>query len=290
MCVDAGTAGEATFDAFVRYVVDRVVTRVTAYINISSIGLLGTGLSEFAELEPVTDCTRLEDTVDKYRNIIKAIKIRASGSIVGKYGILPLKVARNCARKLGLPLFVHIGEAPPEMNEVIDLLEAGDMVTHCFHGKDGGWTRKPVLVDAMKAAVDRGVLLDLGHGAASFSFAVARQALSRGILPYSISTDLHARSETLVVSLALTMSKMLALGMSLEEVVERVTVSPARWLHETEIGSIRPGAMANLTIFTIEDGKFTFSDSLRESNPGTRLITPIATVRGSEVKQCSPAG
>src|SRR6185437_13411211 len=96
-------------------------------------------------------------------------------------GLLPLQLGRLVARTAGLPLLVHIGEAPPLIEDVLDLLDAGDVITHCFHGKVGGpWQPDGRPVPALARALDRGVLLDVGHGAASFSFAVAERAIAAG--------------------------------------------------------------------------------------------------------------
>ena len=129
-----------------------------------------------------------------------------------------------------MPLMVHVGEPPPLFDEVLDILGPGDIVTHCFNGKAGGQHRRgrgPVRL--AERCAGEGIRLDVGHGGASFSFKVAEVAIRRGLLPFSISTDLHARSlDSPVWDMGTTMSKLLAVGMPFEAVIEAVTRAPMR--------------------------------------------------------------
>src|SRR3546814_10766434 len=123
---------------------------------------------------------------------------------------------------------VHFGEPPPLLDEVLEILTPGDVVTHCFNGKAGGNILEDEdLFRRAERLAGEGVRLDVGHGAASFSFKVAAAAIRRGLLPFSISTDLHRRNvDGPVWDMATTMSKLLSLGMPFEAVIEAATVAP----------------------------------------------------------------
>ena len=129
---------------------------------------------------------------------------------------------------LKLPLMVHVGEPPPLYDEILEVLDPGDVVTHCFNGKAGGSIIEDAHLFALaERCASEGIRLDVGHGGASFSFKVAEVAIARGLLPFSISTDLHNRSlDSPVWDMGTTMSKLLAVGMPFEKVIEASTLAP----------------------------------------------------------------
>ena len=161
-------------------------------------------------------------------DVVCGIKVRASGVITGSWGIGPVKIAKRVAEILNMPLMVHIGEPLPLIDEVFDILDPGDIITHCFNGKRAGSiTEPPALFAQAKRLAEAGVLMDIGHGQASFCFETARRAIGDGLVPYSISTDLHKRNiEGPVYDLATTMTKLLAVGLPFEEVLAGVTERP----------------------------------------------------------------
>ena len=137
------------------------------------------------------------------------------------------------------------------------------------------------LIEAARTAADRGVLFDVGHGRGSFAFAVARRALAEDLPPGTISSDLHVYSVGgPVFDLLSTMSKFLALGLSLPEVVERTTAAPARALGMfPELGSLQTGAAADVTLLRLEPGRFTFTDSLGETVVADQRLALAGVVR-----------
>lgn len=236
LLVDAGSAGVETLPAFARYVAAPARTRVMAFLNVSAIGLVT--MQEYHDMRQV----RAEDAAAAVRahpDLLLGIKARSSAMVVESRGIAPLREAIRAAGMAGCPVMVHMGEAPPTNEENLALLRPGDIITHCFHGKQPpAWQGAPLWhVDgtptpALADALARGVLLDVGHGEASFSAAVAAPVIARGGVDFTISTDLHGRSlADPVHSLAITMSKFLALGMPLEMVIHAVTALPARRFH-----------------------------------------------------------
>ena len=138
---------------------------------------------------------------------------------------------------------VHVGEPPPLYDEILEVLDPGDVVTHCFNGKAGGSIIEDEDLFALaERCAGEGIRLDVGHGGASFSFKVAEVAIARGLMPFSISTDLHNRSlDSPVWDMGTTMSKLLAVGMPFEKVVEASTLAPMSVIGLPTRGPARAG-------------------------------------------------
>jgi dihydroorotase len=288
LVVDAGSAGATTFPGFRDYVVSRSRTAVRALLNISAMGLIVVkNATELPDLRWVHLDETIE-TVRRHPDLIRGIKVRASGLTTGHLGLEPLKLALQAAEAVNLPVMVHVGETPPELPEVLDLLRPGDMITHCFHGKPGGiFGYDGELIPALLRAMDRGVWLDIGHGAASYSMAVTRKALALGIRPHTISTDLHVRSvHSPVHDLATTMTKLLAAGLTLPEVVAAVTERPARWLQEEAYRTVAPGAPARLTLFRLMDAQLEIRDAAGATETVTAWIKPVAAITPEGAVTC----
>jgi dihydroorotase len=199
---------------------------------------------------------------------------------------MPVELARQAARLSGTGLMVHIGNAPPVIEDVLALLGEGDIVTHCWHGKYGGLLgrdRKPL--PETWAAVERGVKFDVGHGSASFSFETARYALDAGLPLHAISTDLHGGNvKGPVHDMATTMTKLLHLGLSLPEVIRLSTQSPAALLRrDQELGSLACGREADITLFRVIDGNFEVTDSERRTERAGRHLQVDYTIRAGQV-------
>ncbi|NUR90420.1 MAG: amidohydrolase/deacetylase family metallohydrolase [Nonomuraea sp.] len=282
---DAGSAGQATIDGLARYVVPAAETRVLAWINIGSHGLVH--LKETADPEFV-DVDATLAAVERHRGLVRGVKVRSSGAVVGAMGLQPLRLGRLVARQAGLPLLVHVGEAPPLIEDVLDLLGPGDVVTHCFHAKTGHpWLPDGRPGPALAAALERGVLLDVGHGAASFGWDVAERAVAAGFPPHTISTDLHVRNVGgPVFSLAATITKLLACGMPLPGAITAVTDAPRRVLRLEEPWLAADGFVRHATIFRIADEPRTYRDSRGVERQVARQVVPVATIRDGVLRPC----
>ncbi|MCB0123414.1 MAG: amidohydrolase/deacetylase family metallohydrolase, partial [Caldilineaceae bacterium] len=284
--VDAGSAGADDWATFRSNVMEQATTRVLAFLNISTGRPEGPRHGEWRNFSQGRTIRLAEE--EAAAGYCLGIKVLASQTHCGNMGITPVKLARQAARLSGTGLMVHIGNAPPLIDEVLDLLEAGDIVTHCWHGKYGGLLgrdKKPL--PATKAAVERGVKFDMGHGSASFAFDTARHALDAGLPLHAISTDLHRGcSNGPVFDQGTTMAKCLHLGFSLPEVIRLSTTSPAALMGRSgTLGSLAVGGAADLTVFRIVEGEFTFTDSERQTEQATRQLQVLYTVRdGSVVK------
>jgi dihydroorotase len=289
LVVDCGSAGEANFAGLREFVIERASFPILAYLNVSSIGLVAANRVSELIAAAVLDPPRAAACVEANRDLIRGIKVRASSQVVGEWGMAPVRVAKQLARAVHLPLVVHIGEAPPTFGEILDVLEPGDVVTHCFTGRiTTSIARHEAYFQRLRAMTAAGLVIDVGHGQGSLHYATARAAVARGLLPTVISTDLHIGNHWGPVwDLATTMSKMMMVGMTLEDVVERVTARPARFLRLEGWGGIAPGTPARFTVFDVSEGAEALPDAHGTLETVTRFFEPRYTVLGAVL---TPAG
>ncbi|CAI1838530.1 amidohydrolase/deacetylase family metallohydrolase [Serratia quinivorans] len=281
--VDAGSTGTDDVDTFYA-LTRRAKTNVFAFLNISRIGLLRQ--NELADLTDI-DKQKVSQAIDKHAGFVIGIKARMSSSVVGQNGTRPLVLAKEIQQENNLlPLMVHIGNNPPDLDEIADLLTRGDIITHCYNGKPNRiLTPAGTLRESIQRALQRGVLLDVGHGTASFSFEVARQAIALGILPHTISSDIYCRNRMAgpVHSLATVMSKFFGIGLSLPQVIACVTENAASALRLVNKGRLEVGCDADFTLFDLRQGPQVFADSEGQSAAGQQLLVPLAAVVAGEI-------
>ncbi|EFM20077.1 MULTISPECIES: amidohydrolase/deacetylase family metallohydrolase [unclassified Pantoea] len=276
--VDAGSTGAEHIDDF--YQLTRAAqTQVYALINIARTGIVTQ--NELADMTQI-DGEAVKQAVARLPDFIVGLKARISSSVVGQNGVQPLIKAKAIQQASGgLPLMVHIGNNPPNLDQIADLLTTGDIITHCFNGKPNRiLTPQGELKAAVKHAIARGVKLDVGHGSASFSFEVARVAIAQGILPDTISSDIYCRNRLAgpVHSLAHVMSKFFSVGMTLPQVIDCVTVNAAAGLRLLRKGQLKVGYDADLTVFSIKEETRPFIDSEGEEVAGEKHLVPLAAV------------
>jgi dihydroorotase len=282
--VDAGSAGEGNFTGLREFIIEPARENVYAFLNLGSIGLVACNrVTELQDMRSI-DIDRTIATIKANRDVIVGIKVRASAVISGGWDLVPLKLAKKLSRILDLPVMVHVGEPPPLYDDVLGLLTEGDIVTHCFNGKQGGSIiEDDDLYKLAEDAAARGVILDIGHGGASFSFAVGEAALARGLKPNTISTDLHNRSlDGAVWDLATTMSKLLSVGMQFEDVIEAVTAAPRRAIRKPAENFLAKGKPAEFTLFDLVDGDLKVRDSLSAVSTLKQLFEPRHAILGAE--------
>jgi dihydroorotase len=286
--LDAGTAGSYGFPGFRRYVVERCEARVFALLNVSAIGLTA-ATYEMANLD-YCDLNLARQIVEANRDVILGLKARIDALTTRGVGLEPLRLARKLADQVGLPLMVHVGKAPPELEDIFTLLRPGDILTHCCTGQTNRiLTPTGQLHEYVRRAWDAGLILDVAHGTGSFSYEVAEPMLAAGLLPDVISTDIHQLSvQGPMFDLPTTLSKFLNLGMSLADVIERVTARPARAVRRPELARLRPGAPADVALFALEEGAFTFHDVFMASRPGRVRLVNRATIRGGTLMARRP--
>ncbi len=289
--VDAGSAGGYTYPSLKRYVIDRCRTRLYAFLNLAYLGMIGDEVGELEDLRFINDT--LTQRVSRSPGIV-GIKLRLDR--VGKLSAQDLlRRGVACAEAVGKPLMVHIGSAERmhnSLSELLPLFRPGDIVTHTYHGHDGGiCDPQQKIRPSVREARQRGVLFDVGHGAGSFSFDVARNALAQGFAPDIISSDIHAYSlGKPAVDLVTTMTKFWHLGMSLEEILARVTQVPASLLGAADaIGSIAPGFDGDLTLLQMRNEPHRLEDCHGQLRTAERYLATAATIRGGTLIGQAPA-
>ncbi|MCY4528098.1 MAG: amidohydrolase/deacetylase family metallohydrolase [Chloroflexi bacterium] len=284
--VDAGSAGALTFPAFRRYVIDRAQTRIYAMLNISAMGMvLG-----YAGLED-TRWANVEEAVRvgrEHRDIVLGVKARIPPLPTQSYrGVL--RRAIEAAEGMDGIFMLHLGGTSIPVAERLNVLRPGDVLTHSFRHSPGGNgildSEGKVLEEAWTAK-ERGGVFDVGHGKASFSFETMEHAMAQGFFPDTISSDLHIGNvDRTVYDLLTTLSKFLQLGMTLDEVIRLGTEAPSRVIGKSEeLGTLRPGAVGDVTISKLEEGRFELSDSGgRRIVEATHRLTHVQTIKGGRV-------
>jgi dihydroorotase len=292
--VDAGSAGAHTFPGFRRLVINTAETRVYALLNISVVGQ--STLSEDNEWGELLDLRYANPklaikTIERNRDVILGMKVRLTRNIAGDHDIAALRLAREAAEAVNLPLMAHIGDTASPLQAILKELRTGDVITHSFHGRAGGiLDPQGRVLPEVRKAVENGVRLDVGHGRGSFSWRVMEAAMKQGILPGTISSDVHQFNVAgPVFDLATTLSKFLHLGMSLEQVIERATINPAKtFKFPHSPGTLRVGAEADVAVFQMQEGDFEMMESYAytgtpEKRIARRKLVPVATVKAGKL-------
>ncbi|MBM3728035.1 MAG: amidohydrolase/deacetylase family metallohydrolase [Acidobacteria bacterium] len=289
--VDAGSAGAHTFPGLRRMVINTAATRLYALLNISVVGQ-----STLSDDNPWGELLDLRyanpklaiRTIEQNRDVILGVKIRLTRNIAGDHDLEALKLAREASDAVGLPLMVHIGGQYSPLPRILAMLKRGDVITHSFRGGEGGiLDAQGRIIPDVRRAVEQGVHLDVGHGAGSFSWRTAETAVKQELLPGTISSDVHQFNVAgPVFDLATILSKFLHLGLTLEQVIERATASPARVFgFPSGLGTLAEGAEADIAILKMEEGDFEFLDSEqpRQLRIAHRKLVPVATLKGGQL-------
>ncbi len=279
--LDVGSAGGYSFPGFREYIAERSKARIFALLNLSSIGLIAPSW-ELANPD-YWDVDLAAEVVERNRDVVLGIKARIDAKTTRGVGIAPLKRARELADRVGLPLMTHIGSSPPLIDDVLEQLRPGDILTHCFTGADmrlvgeDGHT-----LPELRRLHDAGVILDVGHGTGSFSYGVAEAMIADGLKPDVISSDIHQMAvQGPAFDLPTTMSKFLILGMDIEEVVACATVNAAKAIGLNELGTLKAGSVADVAMFRIDEGDYWFYDAqMGERRGGSLLVNTMTMIDG----------
>ena len=286
--VDAGTAGPGNFTGFRAHVIEVSAPRILAFLNISFAGIYAFSkevmvgeCGDFRLLHPEV-CLQV---AEENRDLIVGIKVRVGMAASDGRGVAPLDVALEVADELGLPVMCHLDNPPPSRMEVVSRLRPGDVMTHCFRPWPGApaRARDGFVREEIVAARERGVLFDIGHGAGSFGFVTAEAMLAAGFQPDCISSDIHVMSiDGPVYNQLVTLSKFLALGMPLADVIEASTAGPAKAIGRPELGTLALGTPADVTIMRVVDGHFEFEDCQGLIRHGSRSLALHGMVLGGQ--------
>ncbi len=285
--VDTGTAGARNFLHFKRTVIDLAKTRIFAYINIVDLGMTGPFEQDINTMDPELAAS----TVLAYPDVCVGIKTAHYWTREPFDELHPPWAAVDRAVEAGnicqKPVMVDFWPRPPERSYeelILQKMRPGDIHTHMYAQQffildDQG---KPL--PFVHEARARGVIFDVGHGAGSFWFRNAIPAMQNGFGPDSISTDLHTHNvHGVVVDMQTTMSKILNIGMPLPEVIMRSTVTPAREIGHPELGHLSVGAEADVAVFKLLEGDFTFVDCGKAKMHGHQKLECQMTLRAGEI-------
>jgi len=291
--VDGGSAGQAIFGGFPRYVIPKAHTTIFCFLHLGSQGL--SIMPELRDRNEI-DLDATAATIAAHRDIIKGVKLRLVGNIIASDGVKMVAMAKETAKKFGLPIMIHIGDArkqvsPTLTREFLPLMEKGDILSHVYTAMPGSTLRPDgTVLPELREAGKRGVVLDIAHGRFNFSFEVARRSLAQGIRPTTISTDVNAQSVYgPVFGMSVMMTKMMTLGLELRQIIEMSTINPARAIgEENRIGSLKPGMAADVSILDLLSGKWQLTDSQKEIIEVNNLLTPSLTVKAGKLISAAP--
>jgi dihydroorotase len=290
--VDAGSAGAGNYDGFRDYVMRQSPYRIFAFLNVSFPGIFGfdkdvsIGEATLRAMLPVHRCVQ---KIEANRDRIVGVKVRIGGIVTGDLGLGALELALEAATAVDLPLMAHIGTAPPSYSTVVDMLRPGDILTHCYRpdpnsaiGEDGK------VLQAVRAARERGVLFDIAHGMGAFGYETAEAALKDGFKPDLISSDVHVIAvEGPGYDLLHIMSKLLNCGLSLHEVIDMSSNRPALAIQRPDLGHLGVGAPADITVLNEHDSSYVFEDVVGTRRQGARILQPVAVYLGGQEMEVS---
>jgi dihydroorotase len=286
--VDAGSSGAGNFLGFRLHVIERSQCRILPFLHIcyTGLGCFGyiPGVGELQDLR-LADVGKAIEVAKEHQDLIVGIKVRLDRFATGSNGVAALWLAREAADAIGKPLMVHTAYPPPTRSEILPALRSGDIVTHIFRGEPGSiLTREGKIRPEVYTLQERQIYTDLGHGVGSFTFETARQALSQGYRPDVLSTDIHQLNiNGPVYDLPTTLSKFLNLGLTLEEAITMTTLNPARAIgYEGKLGTLKPGAIADIAVFEFQEGSFEFRDVDHKTMKGTKKLVSTLTICGGK--------
>jgi dihydroorotase len=293
---DAGSAGSSNF-AGLRHVLDSEVrTRVRALVNLSALGITGTSRGGELQHMPYADPEGCARTINENPDLAFGVKLRFGPNLVWEYSAEPVKMARRTAEMAGpnVPMMMHITDSPIPLPDLIAEMKPGDIVTHCYHGRANGimGQEKQFLLKEVVEAQRAGIIFDCAHGRNHFNFRMIEKALDQGFLPDTISTDLTTTSATKgpVWDMPTTMTKLLHFGLSLDEIIRRSTANPAKIMgYEGTVGTLKPGANADLALWELRDGNFDLIDSDGDKIVAKRRLLAQMTIKDGRVWYERPA-
>ncbi len=283
--VDAGSSGPVNFPGFVKFIHEQSRARMLAFVALAQHGVL----TEPGELEDLrfADPDGAAARVKQSADVAVGIKVRLHKKSVGDHGREALRLALTAGEACRAPVMVHIGNTGISLEEIVETLRPGDVVTHCYT------PQQPAIIDergrlreAVRKARERGVLFDVGHANGHFDFTLVRRAIRDGFLPDSISSDLHGRMgpSNPVVDLPTTMTKFLALGLKLDEVLAACTIHPARAIGwQDRIGSIAVGREADIAVLQVLNEHVELRDTVHGELSAEQRLAVRWTIRRGAV-------
>jgi dihydroorotase len=309
--IDQGGPSCMTIGGFRHYLVNAAKSRLLCFISCYLVGGLEGHLYPDLYGPNGVNVDHTVRVAKENLDIVRGIKAHAEIGGQSRWGLEVIKTGREIARQTGLPLYIHLGQLWPSLEEgpvpdadelireLVPIMEPGDILAHPFTRHPGGFVSKdgevhPIVFEA----ISRGVRVDVGHGS-HFSFDVAKRVLDAGVRPFTLGADLHGYNVRLPptgmdadvresnpffgiapFSLTIAMTELLALGMSMEEIVGTVTANAAVMVNKTdEIGTLKPGREADVSVLEVLNGRFKLSDNSGVEVVTDKLIRPVFCLR-----------
>ena len=313
--VDQGGPSCMTLPGFRHFVAEPAKSRVYAFLSAYLVGGLEGHYYPKLYSPDGVDIDATVKSATANLDIIRGIKAHAEIGGFARWGIRVIEMAAEIGRRADLPVYVHFGQlwGLPEsgtngedvdtiLERVIPLLREGDVLAHPFTRHPGGFVnREGEVHPVIRAALDRGLKVDVGHGS-HFSYRLARKALAAGIVPTTLGADIHGYNTHVPqpagtpdqheddenhpfagqakFSLVQAMSSMIALGLTLEQIVPMVTSEPAKMLGRAdEIGALKVGREADVSVIGQRSGRFVLSDNEKNEVIAERLLQPAFCLR-----------
>jgi dihydroorotase len=282
--VDAGGPGSDQFSLFKKNIINQSRTRVLSFLNISRKGMHGDEYSDEQQNVSYMDPKLAAQTAKQYKAYIVGFKV----AHYHKSDFTPIDRVVEAGKLANLPVMIDFGGSKPRLSLeelLMRKLRPGDIFTHTYGEL---LETKEAIVDVetktlkpfVLAARERGIIFDVGHGGGSFRYTQAIPATKAGLFPHTISTDLHTGSMNAGMKDMLNvMSKFLALGMKLEDVIHASTWKPAQVINRTELGHLSVGALADVAVLQVRKGKFGFFDVNRDKMVGTEKLECELTLK-----------
>ena len=280
--VDAGSVGAIQFPAFRKFVMDATELNLFAYLNISVVGQTTSGFKGLNfhdnDSREMIHLPLAEEVIEKHRDRIKGIKVRV---YTGMSDLYALEQARILSDRTKLPIMVHLGPSPPAVVDTLALLEAGDMLTHPYHGGgdtilDANGKIRPEFIDARQ----RGVEVDLGMDRFHCDLTIMKRCFDQGFFPDYVSTDLTLiNRDSITFDLPTTISKCVAMGMPLERALAAASKSVAAKLKVGGIsGLIEVDHTADLAIFSWKQSSDPLVDFFGNQIPNPLRLHCLSTI------------
>ncbi|HKB11372.1 MAG TPA: amidohydrolase/deacetylase family metallohydrolase [Vicinamibacterales bacterium] len=282
--VDGGSAGADNIDALVK-VADAAPNRVRIFLNVARTGVRTPG--ELLDIG-AADVDAARQAIERHRRWIAGVKVRLSESVAGEHDLEALRRARQVAGPL--PVMLHVGQTHSPLPKILDLLRPGDIVTHPYSPPPHGiMTGDGRVIPEVAAARRRGVRFDVGNGrTAHITWEVVENATRDGFWPDTISSDITGPGRTFrVFDLPTVVSKFLMLGMPLPEAIACVTSHAAASVSAfKDLGTLRVGAAADISVLELRDGEFEFVDNIDGKRIGRqKLFTTAVVMNGAVVRR-----
>ena len=318
--VEMGSSGPYTFEALKRWVIDRAETTVYAMVSAQSMGgyVQGHTVPDIVSPTMIDEETAIR-VIEAHPNIIRGIKVQGNAPSYARWKTTLMDKVKRISRAAKVPAYLHTGQPEPKngvwvggvysadpladiggsvdnvLPRMLELLDPGDVLGHVFYYCGSITNSKGQLLTGVREAVDRGIRLDVAHGW-HFSLTMARMVLEQGIVPDVISSDQHrdyqipGQPTPSNNSLQLVMSKLLAVGLTLQQVIAMTTTNPAEILKISDhSGRLDEGRIADISVLAVQSGNWKYRDLQGTVADGKQRIVPVITLKNGRIHQNNPA-